>query len=104
MGYKAPNIYAALKLEGHSILGRVITISDGELVFQSISDEEIKLESFLHIDIFTSGQMYFRDIPVKIISDKKIKDDLSFFNLLTREIKVQFNESEITDLISKIKG
>lgn len=92
------DIFAVLNLETHNILGRVISIGDNALVFRSVSDDEIRLDSTQHMDVFTSGQIYFRDMPVKIVSDEKIQDQRSFSKMLIREIKVSYDGDVFVDL------
>jgi hypothetical protein len=104
MEYEYPNLFAVLKLEITDILGRVISIRSDELVFQSVSDEKIPLESFQHMDVFTKGRIYFRNLPVKVISDNKIQSERSFSKMIMRKITVSFNDSEIAGVLSDITG
>jgi hypothetical protein len=92
------DIFAALKLQTHNILGRVISINKDELIFHSVSDDEIPLGSFQHIDVFTKGQIFFRDLRVKVISNNKIQDERSFSKMTTRMIRVSLNHSETAGL------
>jgi len=96
-------IFAVLKMEKHNLIGRVISMSDTKLVFNSFTDGEAPVDSFQHMDVFTKGHVYFRDLPVKVISENKIRDERSFSKMLTREINVSFDSSEVEVLIPMVK-
>jgi hypothetical protein len=100
---KEKDIFAVLKMENRNLIGRVMSISDTELVFHSVSDNEIPLDSFQHIDVFAKGHIYFRDLPVKVVSDSKIQDDRSFCKTLSREVNVTYNGSEVDVLIPMVQ-
>lgn len=87
------DIFAALKFQGHIMLGKVISMNDSELVFQSVSEDEIPTESIQEIDVFTKGRIYYRNLPVRVISNNKTIDERSFSKMVIRNIKVRFNEA-----------
>jgi|WetSurSiteA1Bulk_404760.scaffolds.fasta_scaffold223846_1 hypothetical protein len=94
-------IYAALTVESNIMLGKVISLGTDELVFQSISDETLHPDSVNTIDVFASGKIFYRNLPVKIISDIPLKDQLSFSRMTTREIKVRFVPAGRDELVRK---
>ena len=84
------DLFAIIKPEGNHILGRIIRIDNDGLTLQSVSDDEIDQKSSM--DIFTKGKFFFKDLPIDVVSDKKILDQYSFSKLLIREITIRFNE------------
>jgi len=87
--------YAVLKLGEANILGRVTSISTNELSFQSIFDDKIPMHSVQYMDVITSGKIHFRDLPVKVIADNHVDNEISFLKMLMREIKVTFDSSQV---------
>lgn len=71
------------------MLGRIIKINRDGLILRSVSDEDIGTAPSM--DVFTKGKFFFRDLPVSIISDKKIPDMNSFSKLLIREVVLRFD-------------
>jgi hypothetical protein len=82
--------FAVLKLEDKNILGRVTGISTSEISIQTISEDDIDLGSNMHLDVIADGKIYHRGLPVKVISDNHVENEISFATMLVREIKVVF--------------
>ena len=91
MEHQNSDIFAALKFQGHIMLGKVISMNDNELIFQSVSDDEIPVESIQEMDVFGKGKIYFRNLPVTVISNQKTIDERSFSKMILRNIKVRYN-------------
>jgi hypothetical protein len=100
---KEKEIFAVLKTKEHNLVGRVISISDSKIVFNSVSEGFAPVDSFQHMDVFTTGHIYFRDLPVRVISENKIQDERSFSKMLTREFNVTFDNSDVAVLIPLVK-
>lgn len=83
------DLFAVIKPSGNHVLGRIIKINRDGLILRSVSDEDIGTAPSM--DVFTKGKFFFRDLPVSIISDKKIPDMNSFSKLLIREVVLRFD-------------
>ena len=83
--------YALIK-DNSSKLGQIKNVSMGGLAFSYIVNEEQMHESF-KVDIFISGQGFcLKNIPSKKISDFHIDNKLPFTTFAVRQVGVQFNE------------
>jgi len=83
--------YALLK-NNSSKLGQIKNISRGGLAFSYIVDEEQMHDSF-KVDIFISNLGYcLKDIPSKKISDFHVDNKLPFSTFSIRQVGIQFNE------------
>ena len=102
MTAKNTEIYAALKLGSHNIFGRVKTLDDGKLIFHAASEEVVPLLSFQQIDVFTHRHIYFRNLPVVVVSDEKIEKERFFSKRITRKIKVRYHNSEIASFLTRL--
>ncbi|OEU68683.1 MAG: hypothetical protein BA867_05445 [Desulfobacterales bacterium S5133MH16] len=84
-------VYALLK-NNSSKLGQIKNISRGGLAFSYIVDEEQMHDSF-KVDIFISNLGYcLKDIPSKKISDFHVDNKLPFSTFSIRQVGIQFNE------------
>jgi hypothetical protein len=89
--------YALLK-NNSSKLGQIKNISRGGLAFSYIADGEQMHESF-KVDIFMSNIGYcLRDVPSKKISDFHIDNKLPFSTFAIRQVGIQFNELDHSQL------
>jgi hypothetical protein len=86
---KHNDVFSVLKFKEHNVLGRVVSINETELSFQSISEDEIPMHSLQYMDVITSGRIHFRNLPVKIISDRRVQNEISFSRMSIREITVR---------------
>jgi hypothetical protein len=83
--------YALLK-NNSSKLGQIKNISRGGLAFSYIVDGEQMHDSF-KVDIFISNLGYcLKDIPSKKISDLHVDNKLPFSTFSIRQVGIQFNE------------
>jgi len=83
--------YALLK-NNSSKLGQIKNVSRGGLAFSYIVNEEQMHESF-KVDIFISGQGFcLKNISSKKISDFHIDNQLPFTTFAVRQVGIQFNE------------
>ena len=84
-------VYALLK-NNSSKLGQIKNISRAGLAFSYIVDEEQMHDSF-KVDIFISNLGYcLKDIPSKKISDFHVDNKLPFSTFSIRQVGIQFNE------------
>jgi hypothetical protein len=84
-------VYALLK-NNSSKLGQIKNISRGGLALSYIVNGEEMHEAF-KVDIFISGRGFcLKDIPSKKISDFHINNKLPFSTFAIREVGIQFNE------------
>ena len=97
--------YALLK-NNSSKLGQIKNVSRGGLAFSYIVNEEQMHKSF-KVDIFISGQGFcLKNIPSKKISDFHIDNKLPFSTFAVRQVGVQFNElnhSQLSQLDNLIR-
>ena len=98
--------YALLK-DNSSKLGQIKNISKGGLAFSYIVNGGQVHESF-NIDIFISGQGFcLKDAPSKKVSDFHINNKLPFSTFAVRQIGVQFdklNQSQLLQLDDFIRN
>ena len=84
-------VYALLK-NNSSKLGQIENISRGGLAFSYIVDGEQMHEAF-KVDIFISKIGYcLKDVPSKKISDLHLDNRLPFSTFSIRQVGIQFNE------------
>jgi len=84
-------VYALIK-DNSSKLGQIKNVSRGGLAFSYIVNEEQMHESF-KVDIFISGQGFcLKNIPSKKISDFHIDNKFPFSTFAVRQVGIQFNE------------
>ena len=82
----------ALLKNNSSKLGQIKNISRGGLAFSYIVDEEQLHESF-KVDIFISKIGYcLKNVPSKKISDFRIDNRLPFSTFSIRQVGIQFDE------------
>ena len=102
MATEDTDIYASLKVGKYKIAGKVKSLHDGELVFHAASEDVIPLLSFQQIDVFTNRHIYFRNLPVVVVSDEKIEKEKFYGKMITRKIRVRYHNSEVASFITRI--
>ena len=98
-------VYAALNNGTSTILGKVFSFSDKELIFQSVSDGNIELGSFHPLDVYSSDLFYFQKLTVEIVADDKFIDEKFFTKMTIRHVRVRYHNGGIVKQIpSSIKN
>lgn len=102
MEYRNTEIYAVLKLGTHNIMGKVNSISNGQITLQPLSGHEIPLWSFHQLDVFTNRHIFFRNLPVVVVSDNKNANQKPSWDMTGRKLKVRYHNSEVAEIIRRI--
>ena len=101
---KEKYMFAALTVDNNVVLGNVLKITDSELTFSAFTNNEIDRNASQHLAVFERGKIYFRHLPVEIVSDNQFINHKSFTKFLAREITVKFKNPTMTNEKYIIRG
>jgi hypothetical protein len=92
--YTVPNLVIALPKRSSAQIARIINISKGGLAVRYL-DQNNWLGSATKIDILANSDFFINNLPIKLVEDFKIDNDISFSITKERQSCLQFDQLSV---------
>jgi c-di-GMP-binding flagellar brake protein YcgR len=89
--YQVPNLVIALPKKSSAQIARIVNISKGGMAVRYL-DQNDWLGPANKIDILANSDFFLTNMPIKLIRDFKIENDISFSITRERQCCLQFGQ------------